>query len=82
MASSSIGANVWHSWHFMHKRNDEMEEEVQAVHSVSLQLAEPSSSLAAGTCVEERTSVAIRLSSLLGTAKGSRPSHTTIVHKS
>ena len=82
MASSSIGANVWHSWHFMHKRNDEMEEEVPAVYSVSLQLAEPSLSLAAGMCVVERTSVAILLSFLLGTAKGSRPSHTAIVHKS
>jgi len=59
MASSSIGANVWHSWHFMHKRKDEMEEEVPAVHSVSLQLAEHGLSLAAGTCVVEGTSVAI-----------------------
>jgi hypothetical protein len=46
MATSSIGANVWHSWHFMHKRNDETEEEVPAMHSASLQLAERSLPLA------------------------------------
>jgi len=59
MASSSIGATVWHSWHFMHKRNDEMEEEVPAVRSVSFQLAENTLSLAAGTCAVEKTLVAI-----------------------
>ena len=46
MATISIGANVWHSWHFMHKRNDETEEEVPAMHSASLQLAERSLPLA------------------------------------
>ena len=59
MASSSIGANVWLSWHFMHKQNDEMEEKVPSVHSVSLKLAELSLSIAAGMCVVERSSVAI-----------------------
>jgi len=46
MATSSIGANVWHSWHCMHKRYDETEEEVPAMHSASLQLAERSLPLA------------------------------------
>jgi hypothetical protein len=43
----------------MHKRNDEMEEEVPAVRSVSFQLAENTLSLAAGTCAVEKTLVAI-----------------------
>ena len=60
VASSSIGADVRHSWNFMRKRNDDMEEEAPAVHSVSSQLAKHGISfLAAGTCVVERTSFAI-----------------------
>ena len=39
VASSSIGATVRHSWNFMRKRSDYMEEQAPAVHSVSLQLA-------------------------------------------
>ena len=30
-ATSSIGANVLHSWHFMHKRNGETEEDSRAL---------------------------------------------------
>jgi len=60
VASSSVGANVRHSWNFIRKRSDDMEEEAPAVHSVSLQLAKHGISfLAAGTCVMERTSFAI-----------------------
>ena len=60
VASSSIGATVRHSWNFMRKRSDYMEEEAPAVHSVSLQLAKHGISfLVADTCVVERTSFAI-----------------------
>ena len=60
VASRSIGANVRHSWNFMHNRTGDMEEEAPAVHSVSLQLTKHGISfLAAGTCVVERTSFAI-----------------------
>jgi hypothetical protein len=55
VASSSTGANAWHSWHFMYKRNDEMEEEVPAVRSVSLQLAKHNLFRAVGARVVERT---------------------------
>ena len=54
VASSSIGANVRHSWHFMHKRNNDMEEEAPAVHSLSLSSRNTVFFLAAGTCVLER----------------------------
>jgi hypothetical protein len=60
VASSSIGADVRHSWNFMRKRSDDMEEEAPAVHSVSLQLAKHGISfLTTGKCVVERTSFAI-----------------------
>ena len=56
VASGGIGAYVRHSWHFMHKRNGDMEEEAPAVHSLSLQLVKHGIlSLAAGTCVVGRT---------------------------
>jgi len=60
VASSSNGANVRHSWNFMHKRSDDMEEEAPAVHSLSLQLVKLGIvSLYAGTCAVEITSFAI-----------------------
>ena len=60
VASSSIGANVRHSWNFMYKRSDDMEEEAPAVHSLSLQLPKHGIvSLAAGTCAVERISFAV-----------------------
>ena len=62
VASSSIGADVRHSWNFMRKRSDDMEEEAPVVHSVSLQLAKHGTGilfLAAGTCEVERTSFEI-----------------------
>ena len=60
VASGSIGANVRHSWNFMRKRSDDMEEEAPAVHSLSLQLPKHGIvSLAAGTCAVERISFAV-----------------------
>jgi len=55
-----------------------MEEEAPAVHSVSLQLAKHGKSfLAAGTCSVKNFVCNFGMSSLLGRARGSRPSHTT-----
>jgi len=80
VASSSIGANVRHSWHFMHKRNNDTEEDAPALHSLSLQLAKYGIiSSRWHMCSGENFVCYFWMSSFSGTARGSRPSHTTIV---
>ena len=79
MVTSSIGANVWHSWHSMHKRNGETEEDSRA-----LSLFAASGTHFTSSCWHvfsgKNSSCNSGLSSLFGTARGSRPSHTTVVH--
>ena len=54
VASNGIDAYVRHSWHFMQKRNGDVEEQAPAVHSLSLQLAKHGILfLAAGLCLVE-----------------------------
>jgi len=80
VASGGIGAYVRHSWHFMHKRNGDMEEEAPAVHSLSLQLV--NNCIISGcwhVCSGKNFVYIFGMSSFLGTVRGSRPSHTTIV---
>ena len=80
VASSGIDAYVRHSWHFMHKRNGDLEEEAPAVHSLSLQLAKYGIiSSCWHVCSGENFVCNSWMSFFLGTARGSRPSHTTIV---
>ena len=78
VASSGIDAYVRHSWHFMHKRSGDMEEEAPALHSLSLQLAKCGIiSSCWHVCSGKNLVCNFGMSSLLGRARRSRPSHTT-----
>ena len=73
VASSGIDAYVRHSWHFMHKRSGDMEEEAPALHSLSLQLAKCGIiSSCWRVCCGENFVCYSWMSSFLGTARGSR----------
>jgi len=77
VASSGIDAYVRHSWHFMHKRNGDMEEEAPALHSLSFQLAKCGIiSSCWRMCSGDNFVCYSWMSSFLGTARGSRPSRT------
>jgi len=80
MATSSTGANVWHSWHSMHKRNGETEEDSRALSLFAASGTQFTSSCW-HVCSGKNSSCNSGSSSLFGTARGSRPSHTTVVHK-
>jgi len=77
VASSGIDAYVRHSWHFMHKRNGDMEEEAPALHLLCLQLAKCSIIFSCWRVYSGENFVCYSwMSSFLGTTRGSRPSHT------
>ena len=75
MASTSIGANVWLSWHFIHKQSA----------SRALSPFEASGAQFIYSCWHvcsgKKFSCNSVLSSLLGSAKGPRASLTTILHE-
>ena len=82
LASRSIGANVRHSWNFMHKRSNDMEEEATASRALNLFAARETRYIISScwhVCSGKNFVRNFGRIFLLGTARASKPSHTTIV---